>query len=108
MSADVLPSARTTRRRVRGRWPQRATVWDAALMPRTDSASRVVKAAVQRVFAALLDPDQLAEWLPPRGMTGRLESFDPRPGGSYRLVPTYEGVTSCPGKASADSDIVEA
>ncbi len=78
------------------------------LMPRTDSASRVVKADVTRVFAALLDPEQLRDWLPPAGMTGQFEHFDPHPGGSYRLVLTYDDPTSVRGKATADSDIVEA
>jgi uncharacterized protein YndB with AHSA1/START domain len=77
-------------------------------MSRTDSASRFVNADVQRVFAALLDPAQLSEWLPPQEMSGRFERFDPRPGGSYRLVLTYEDGTSNSGKATADSDIVEA
>lgn len=77
-------------------------------MPRKDSASRVVNAEVRRVFAALLDPAQILEWLPPPGMTGRFERFDPRPGGSYRLVLTYADGTSRAGKATADSDIVEA
>ena len=40
-------------------------------MARTDSASVMVNAEVQRVFAALMDPEQLHEWLPPQGMTGR-------------------------------------
>jgi len=76
-------------------------------MARTDSASRVVNADVARVFAALLDPAQLLEWLPPEGMTGRFEQFDARPGGSYRLVLTYlDGANT--GKATADSDIVHA
>jgi uncharacterized protein YndB with AHSA1/START domain len=79
----------------------------AALVPRTDSASRVVNADVERVFAALLDPAQLEEWLPPSGMTGRFERFDPRPGGSYRLVLTYLDSARA-GKATADSDVVEA
>jgi uncharacterized protein YndB with AHSA1/START domain len=77
-------------------------------MARTDSASLVVNAEVQRVFAALLDPEQLREWLPPQGMTGRFESFDPRPGGFYRLVLTYDDPRSSAGKATPDSDIVEA
>ncbi len=77
-------------------------------MPRTDSASRVVHADVQRVFAALVDPDQLLRWLPPQGMTGRFERFDPRPGGSYRLVLTYDDDASSSGKSTAGSDIVEA
>ena len=47
-------------------------------------------------------------WLPPDGMTGRFERFDPRPGGSYRLVLTYTDASHAAGKATADSDIVEA
>jgi uncharacterized protein YndB with AHSA1/START domain len=41
-------------------------------------------------------------------MTGRFERFDARPGGSYRMVLTYSDASGAPGKASADSDIVEA
>jgi uncharacterized protein YndB with AHSA1/START domain len=78
------------------------------MVSRTDSASCVIHADRERVFAALVDPDALARWLPPRGMTGRFERFDPRPGGSYRLVLTYEGASPGSGKATPDSDIVEA
>jgi uncharacterized protein YndB with AHSA1/START domain len=77
-------------------------------MPRTDAASRVVAAPPARVYAALVDEEELREWLPPQGMTGRFERFDPRPGGSYRLVLTYEASTAGSGKATADSDVVEA
>jgi uncharacterized protein YndB with AHSA1/START domain len=76
-------------------------------MPRTDRASRVVNAPVARVFNALVDRDALETWLPPRGMSARFERFDPTPGGSYRLVLTYDDPTKSRGKASADSDIVE-
>jgi len=41
-------------------------------------------------------------------MTGRFERFDARPGGSYRLVLTYRDASGAPGKATAESDIVEA
>ena len=47
-------------------------------------------------------------WLPPDGMSARFERFDARPGGSYRMVLTYADATAAPGKATADSDIVEA
>ena len=77
-------------------------------MPRTDSASRVIAAPLDRVFAALVDRDALLAWLPPEGMTARFERFDPRPGGSYRLMLTYLDPSGAPGKASADADIVEA
>jgi uncharacterized protein YndB with AHSA1/START domain len=77
-------------------------------MPRTDKASRVIAAPPERVYAAFIDPEALAAWLPPEGMTARFERFDPRPGGSYRLVLTYADASGAHGKATADSDIVEA
>ena len=77
-------------------------------MPRTDTASRVITAPQERVYAALVDPAALTIWLPPDGMSGRFERFDLRPGGSYRLVLTYSETAASQGKASAESDIVEA
>ena len=77
-------------------------------MPRTDTASRVIAAPPAHVYAALVDPEALAAWLPPDGMTARFERFDPRPGGSYRLVLTYPDASRAAGKSTADSDIVEA
>ena len=77
-------------------------------MPRTDRASLVVAAPPERVYAAFVDPDALVAWLAPQGMAARFEWFDPRPGGSYRLVLTYADASDGRGKASSDSDIVEA
>lgn len=77
-------------------------------MARTDVASRVIAAPPAQVFAALLDRDALMAWLPPEGMTARFERFDPRPGGSYRLVLTYADASGAPGKAAPESDVVEA
>ncbi len=77
-------------------------------MPRTDSASRLIAAPPERVYSAFVDREALVAWLPPDGMSGRFERFDPRPGGSYRLVLTYADASASPGKASADSDVVEA
>jgi uncharacterized protein YndB with AHSA1/START domain len=77
-------------------------------MTRTDTASRVIAAPSERVYAAFVDPDALAAWLPPTGMSGTVERFDARPGGSYRMVLTYTDSSTARGKATADSDIVEA
>ncbi len=77
-------------------------------MPRTDSASRVVAAPPARLYAAFVDEEALVAWLPPEGMTARFERFDPRPGCSYRLVLTYTDAATASGKATPDSDIVEA
>lgn len=77
-------------------------------MPRTDTAARVIAAPPEQVYAAMVDPEALSKWLPPNGMTGSFERFDPRPGGSYRLVLTYTNPSSQQGKATANSDVVEA
>ena len=77
-------------------------------MPRTDSASRVVAASPERVYAVFVDPDALLAWLPPDGMSGRFDRFDARPGGSYRLTLTYADASAGAGKATADSDVVDA
>ena len=77
-------------------------------MPRTDSASRVIDAPVDRVFSALVDRDALETWLPPGGMTGRFERFDATPGGSYRLALTYGDPVDARGKSTPGSDVVEA
>jgi uncharacterized protein YndB with AHSA1/START domain len=75
---------------------------------RVDTASRLIVATPETVFAALVDADALSCWLPPPGMDGRFEHFDARPGGSYRLILTYSDRSHAGGKATANSDIVEA
>jgi uncharacterized protein YndB with AHSA1/START domain len=77
-------------------------------MARTDTVSRVIAAPLDRVYAALVDPEALTSWLPPDGMSGRFERFDAVPGGSYRLVLTYADASTARGKSTADSDVVEA
>lgn len=77
-------------------------------MRRTDGASGVVAEAPARVYAALVDTAALVEWLPPGGSTGTFERFDPRPGGPYRLVLTFDPASGARGKATADTDVVEA
>lgn len=75
---------------------------------RVDTAERLVAVEPERAFAALVDPEALAAWLPPDGMTGRVEHFDLRPGGSYRMVLTYTDPADAPGKSSAAEDVTEA
>ncbi|MBA4221296.1 MAG: ATPase [Methylobacterium sp.] len=74
---------------------------------RTDTASRLVKASPGAVYNAFADPAVLSRWLPPKGMRAKIERFEPHPGGSYRMILTYDDPSGASGKASADSDIVE-
>jgi uncharacterized protein YndB with AHSA1/START domain len=76
-------------------------------MTRTDTASRTITASPDRVYAALVNPEAMLEWLPPSGMTARFERFDARPGGGYRMVLIYADAAGAPGKATADSDVVD-
>ncbi len=68
----------------------------------------MITAPRETIYAALVDPGALVEWLPPSGMSARFERFDARPGGSYRLVLTYDDARGSRGKATTDSDVVEA
>jgi uncharacterized protein YndB with AHSA1/START domain len=75
---------------------------------RVDSASRIIAASPAVIYRAHMDPQALISWLPPEGMKGRVERFEPRVGGTYRMVLTYEQPSSAtPGKTSDDSDAVE-
>ncbi|OUS94432.1 SRPBCC family protein [Rhodococcus sp. NCIMB 12038] len=76
-------------------------------MGRTDRASRVIAASPTTVYDALLDRESVEAWLPPEGMRGRIEQWDPRPGGGFRMVLTYLDPADSPGKSSAATDVVD-
>lgn len=76
-------------------------------MARTDEADLLIDASSARVFNALTDPDAVVRWLLPAGMTGRIEHFDARTGGTYRIVLAYDDPTGSPGKSSAAEDVAE-
>jgi uncharacterized protein YndB with AHSA1/START domain len=75
-------------------------------MTRTDRATLLLHVDRSTVFTALTDEAALLRWLPPAGMRGRFEHFDLRPGGSYRLVLTYDDAASTAGKTTDTSDVV--
>ncbi|MES2986908.1 MAG: SRPBCC family protein [Pseudomonadota bacterium] len=76
-------------------------------MSRTDAAFRVIAASPRRLYAALVDPEALVQWLPPEGMTGKIEAFEPRAGGAYRMRLTYDDADAAQGKTDDDSDVSE-
>jgi uncharacterized protein YndB with AHSA1/START domain len=76
-------------------------------MARIDRGGRVIGAPPATVYNALLDRDALEAWLPPAGMRGRIERWDPRPGGGFRMILTYLDAATAPGKSSDATDVVE-
>lgn len=48
--------------------------------------SRLVEATPEQVFDAFAQPDRLARWWGPDGFSSTFETFDLRPGGSWRFV----------------------
>ncbi|MFI1937904.1 SRPBCC family protein [Streptomyces purpureus] len=76
-------------------------------MDRTDRASRLIAAPPATVYGALLDRVALEAWLPPDGMRGRIERWDPRPGGGFRMILSYLDATGAPGKTSDATDVVD-
>ena len=74
---------------------------------RVDAASRIIAASPAALYRAHMDPQALISWLPPRGMKGHIEQFEPRVGGTYRMVLTYEqSGHATQGKTTEQSDVV--
>ena len=74
-------------------------------MPRIDRAVADVDATPAEVYDAFLDPAALADWLPPRGMTGELSDADLRAGGGFTMRLRYDEAPDGGGKTSDDSDL---
>lgn len=70
------------------------------------SSTRVtqhVNAPRRQVYRALLDPQAIARWKVPDGMTCFVHHFEPCEGGSFRVSLTYESPDAA-GKTSAHTD----
>lgn len=72
------------------------------------TASRTIIATPRAIFRAFLDPEVLVKWRAPAGMDARLDAFDPRRGGGYRMTLTYIDAYARAGKTTANSDVVQA
>jgi uncharacterized protein YndB with AHSA1/START domain len=65
--------------------------------------TRRVKAPRPLVYRALIDPQAVALWMVPTGMTSRVHAFEPREGGAFRISLSYDAPTNA-GKTSAQTD----
>ena len=62
-----------------------------------------VSAPRATVYRALLDPQAIAMWMVPHGMTSQVHTFDAREGGSFRISLTYDEPAQT-GKTTAHTD----
>ncbi len=75
---------------------------------RVDSATHVVEAPPHAVYRAFMDPEAWVSWLPPEGMKGRIDAFDFREGGRYRMTLSYlQPGPAAAGKTTEGTDVVE-
>lgn len=75
---------------------------------RTDTGSRLIHATPAAIYRAFLDPDAVAAWRPPQGMTAKVYAFEPRAGGVFRMAFIYaDGGAANAGKTTDDADVFE-
>jgi uncharacterized protein YndB with AHSA1/START domain len=54
-------------------------------MPNTVRLHRVLATKPEKVYRAFLEPDAMAQWLPPNGFVGMVHHLDAKVGGKYRM-----------------------
>jgi uncharacterized protein YndB with AHSA1/START domain len=69
----------------------------------TTRATRLLAAPRAAVYAALLDPQAVAQWKVPAAMRCVVHTFDGREGGTYRISLTYDAPDRA-GKTTAHTD----
>jgi uncharacterized protein YndB with AHSA1/START domain len=65
--------------------------------------SRHVNAPREKVYRAFVDPNAVATWMVPTGMTSHVHAFEGREGGRFRISLTYDAPTGV-GKTTAHTD----
>ena len=74
-------------------------------MPRIDRAVADVAVTPEEVYAAFVDADALAAWLPPGDMTGELTDVDLRAGGGFTMALRYDEAPAGGAKTTDDTDV---
>jgi uncharacterized protein YndB with AHSA1/START domain len=69
----------------------------------TTCISRHINASRAAIYRALLDPQAIAAWKVPAGMSSQVHEFNAREGGTFRISLTYDAPTGT-GKTRAHTD----
>jgi uncharacterized protein YndB with AHSA1/START domain len=64
---------------------------------------RHIRAPRARVYATLMDPEAVVQWMVPDGMTSSVHTFDGREGGTFRISLTYDAPERA-GKTQGQTD----
>src|SRR5699024_1022223 len=78
------------------------------ILGRIDSVVRIIPFSPSALYQSFLNPNSLVEWMPPEGMSAKVDRFSPEVGGGYQMVLTYEQADSISGKTSDNTDEIEA
>lgn len=70
-------------------------------------ATRDILAPPRAIYRALVDAEAMSGWRAPAGATGRVERFDPRIGGGYRMSFVCSVDVQAQGETSAREHLVE-
>jgi uncharacterized protein YndB with AHSA1/START domain len=55
-------------------------------MPSTVHLHRVIAAKPEKIYRAFLDPDAMAQWIPPEGFVCKVHHMEPKVGGTFRMT----------------------
>ncbi len=69
----------------------------------TTEVRRLIGAPRAAIYRALVDPDAIAAWRVPEGMTSVIHGFDAREGGTFRVSLTYDAPSET-GKSGPQTD----
>jgi len=72
---------------------------------RIDSAEKVIQASPDTIYQAFIHPQSMIQWLPPTGMSGQIDLFEPHKNGRYQFTLTYENSDTNLGKTSKNTDV---
>ena len=65
--------------------------------------TQYIEAPPSAVYHALVDPEAVATWMVPDGMTSQIHAFEAREGGEFRITLRYDAPTGA-GKTTPQSD----
>lgn len=75
---------------------------------RVDKVFRTIVASPSEIYRAIINPEVLITWLPPAGMTGQVDAYEPREGGDFQITLAYEGEEYAhAGKTADNKDVMK-